>query len=1229
MFLTADNLFLDRAGDSGALEVFGRDSDTTLLETGERLDNDSLSFRSLDEAVATVTEDGVVTATAPGVARVEITAGSIQSTAFVYVGLERIAICHPVDATGTFDPEGGWVDTGDFGVPEGQAPVSVYVAAFFADGSTRWLSNSVWGTTYASNNKQVLLPGPIQTPNTLVFLHAGTATLTARNGPFSDSVEVVVGGDAPILLEGVSIREEQLALRVGETRAPSVRFTLGGEDLGVQSPGSGNTFTSSLPEVASVDPLSGLVTGISPGTATVTVRNGPFSATVPVVVTPGNRPPEGIIVAPLRDVTVHEGERVSFSGEASDPDGTVSLALWTFGGVVPNRSGVDAGAVAFPEPGIFTVGFAVTDDEGGRDPTPDTRTVTVLGPDVTLESLEITTGDIAFSAAGDTEPLEVVGHFSDGAAYDLTAGASGTVYASSDDGVATVSADGVVTAVSSGTATVTAVNSGQSASVQVQVPGLGAPTASITADPESIYEEHASTLAWSTSGADTVTIEPGPGAVEPTGSAVVFPAETTTYTLTATGTGGTATDSVTVTVSAYPAPTIAITVEPATIAAGESAVVSWTSTNAVEVALAPGFGMVDLTGSVTVGPAETTTYTITAGSPGGVASDWVTLTVAPATPAPTASISASPAAITEGGSATLSWSTSGADSVTIEPGPGAVEAAGSVVVSPAETTTYTLTATGAGGTATDTVTVTVTRAAPPAGVRLLPDTGQTASYTALFGEDSDYEINPPSCTDNGDGTVTDDVTGLMWQQDGDGFAGYGLDAAVQFCDDLDLAGHSDWRVPSLMEMVGIVDYGRYDPAIDNDCFFGADPPGQYFMTSTTSFDSSTNDRTGVLIHFYYGSITEGSGPAVRCVRGEPSQIPEKLVDNGDGTVTDPRTGLVWQQGEVDSPVIWGTALTYCETLVLGERDDWRLPNVKELVTLVDTTLDAPQISLNHFPGVHFGETDFYLTSTTNPSNPVYAWAVWFGSLLDASSGAVKEGDHAWAGWVRCVGGGRTAPGEGCVGFVRAQPDLDVVAGFTPSDPYIAFEYTPGPEHSTDVSFDLYLNGVHIDTIEDVPPGGASDPVPLPGNLLSDDGNEIALRNPTCPPGVGSCEDGQVLSWAGDLCFPPREPVEAVWFEKQAQDLDFGTSFTANATPVDLSLRPGPEWCTRVTFDVVVNGAVVTTLEVSPGADSEQVELPSVEGENELAFRNPVCPAGDGCCADGQVHSWAGTIFLRR
>ncbi|MBI4687331.1 MAG: DUF1566 domain-containing protein [Nitrospirae bacterium] len=61
-----------------------------------------------------------------------------------------------------------------------------------------------------------------------------------------------------------------------------------------------------------------------------------------------------------------------------------------------------------------------------------------------------------------------------------------------------------------------------------------------------------------------------------------------------------------------------------------------------------------------------------------------------------------------------------------------------------------------------------------------------------------------------------------------------------------------------------------------------------------------------------------------------------FTDNGNGTVTDNRTGLVWQQGEAGQ-MMWGSALSYCEGLPLGGKTDWRLPNVKELESLTDDT----------------------------------------------------------------------------------------------------------------------------------------------------------------------------------------------------------------------------------------------------------------------------------------------------
>ncbi len=150
----------------------------------------------------------------------------------------------------------------------------------------------------------------------------------------------------------------------------------------------------------------------------------------------------------------------------------------------------------------------------------------------------------------------------------------------------------------------------------------------------------------------------------------------------------------------------------------------------------------------------------------------------------------------------------------------------------------------------------------------LPDTGQTTCYDttgaiidcAATGQDGEFSVNPMSFTDNGD-TVTDNVTGLIWQMTDDGDT-RSWQEALDYCNGLSLAGSSDWRLPTRRELMHIVDYGRYDPAIDP--VFSS----RSFLYWSASSNASNPDFAWS-VDFGGGSVNsydKSSSHYVRCVR---------------------------------------------------------------------------------------------------------------------------------------------------------------------------------------------------------------------------------------------------------------------------------------------------------------------------------------------------------------------------
>ncbi len=253
----------------------------------------------------------------------------------------------------------------------------------------------------------------------------------------------------------------------------------------------------------------------------------------------------------------------------------------------------------------------------------------------------------------------------------------------------------------------------------------------------------------------------------------------------------------------------------------------------------------------------------------------------------------------------------------------------------------------------------------------LPDTGQTTSYADATGDDADHPRNPQSFTDNGDGTVTDNNTFLMWQQEDDDELYY-MDYTESYCTGLSLGGYNDWRVPTTNELISIVNYENSDPSIDETYF----PNAGYRHYDIYMYWTSTEHPS---MDFYYFTVSFSSGWASystwsngqlkRCVRSEKERAlwSSNLVDNSDGTVSDANTELMWQQEILEGSYDWENAISYCENLDLAGFNDWKLPNAKELHTILD--YEKEWIDRAKFPD--------------SPEDPVFGNDIW-SSTTDAS-----------------------------------------------------------------------------------------------------------------------------------------------------------------------------------------------------------------------------------------------------
>jgi hypothetical protein len=229
----------------------------------------------------------------------------------------------------------------------------------------------------------------------------------------------------------------------------------------------------------------------------------------------------------------------------------------------------------------------------------------------------------------------------------------------------------------------------------------------------------------------------------------------------------------------------------------------------------------------------------------------------------------------------------------------------------------------------------------------------------FYGQDAHYRINTPSYTDNGDGTITDKVTALMWQKTMGEKMPFG--EAFRRARESDRGGQHDWRVPTIKELYSLIQFtGKasgqraIEPFIDTHYFdqpLGDTRSGEREIDaqtwSATEYVGRTmrNDETVFGVNFVDGRIKgypkynprtrQPNRMYFRFVRGVKDYGINTFVDNKNGTVTDAATGLMWQKSDSGLGMNWEKALKYAEDLSLGGYSDWRLPNAKELQSIVD------------------------------------------------------------------------------------------------------------------------------------------------------------------------------------------------------------------------------------------------------------------------------------------------------
>ena len=251
----------------------------------------------------------------------------------------------------------------------------------------------------------------------------------------------------------------------------------------------------------------------------------------------------------------------------------------------------------------------------------------------------------------------------------------------------------------------------------------------------------------------------------------------------------------------------------------------------------------------------------------------------------------------------------------------------------------------------------------------LKKTGQTITYSAS--DDGAYSIGAERTYTIVGQTITDEATSLTWHNIDVGTKS--LSDANSYCLALDTDGINNWRLPTEKELLTLANFEKTDPAFDSEL---SNAGGNDYWTSTLY-----DDNFKVVIDFYNtetikSATTETTGSfikktvdilrEVRCVSG--TAIANNFErDNTNSIVIDNVHKLMWQDDAPSTPVVWDSAISYCENLDYATYTDWRLPNIVELISAVDFQNPSTIFNayfVNNVIEAWSSTTSSYITTTT-------------------------------------------------------------------------------------------------------------------------------------------------------------------------------------------------------------------------------------------------------------------------